>query len=84
MEKLLKLSIKGSFGFSGRKEMAERKEIKFGTENDYDYDYKKPPEENWENMREHYLKRKGLDIGEFPIMTAEEEAELAKQLEELK
>jgi hypothetical protein len=61
--------------------MTESKKIRFGSS--YDFNFKKPPLENWKDMREFYTKE-GLDIGDFPVMTEEEKAELAKQLENIK
>jgi len=62
--------------------MAESKKVLFGS--DYNYDFQKSPLENWKDMKEYYLEKKGLDIGDFPVMTKEEEEELSKQLENIK
>ena len=62
--------------------MIESRKIRFSSELEFHYDYKHPLE-SWESMRE-FCAKKGLDIGDFPVITEEEEAELAKQLENIK
>jgi hypothetical protein len=62
--------------------MTEQRKISFGP-NGYKWDYKKTSLENWEKMREHSAKE-GRDIGDFPVMTEEEEAEYTKLLEDIK
>ena len=62
--------------------MTESNKLRFGS--DYNYNYEKPPEENWKEMRKYYLKKKGLDIGDFPEITDEKMAEYAKLLEGIK
>jgi hypothetical protein len=61
--------------------MTESKIIRFGSE--YKYDFSKSQLDNWKNAKKQYA-QKGIDIGDFPVMTEEEEAELAKQLENIK
>jgi hypothetical protein len=62
--------------------MTESKIIQFGQEYK-EWDHKKTPLGNWKKMKECYAK-KGRDIGDFPVMTAEEEAEKTKLLENIK
>jgi hypothetical protein len=62
--------------------MAKGKKLKFSS--DFKYNFKKNPIENWREMKEYYLKEKDLDIGDYPVLTNEEEKELEKQLEFLK
>jgi len=59
----------------------ESKIIQFGT--DYKYDYKKSSLENWGNAKKHFAKQ-GIDIGDFPEMTEEDEKLLAKQIENIR
>ena len=61
--------------------MIESKKILFGSE--YKYNFKKSQLDNWKDAKELYAK-KGIDIGDFPVMTEEEKAEMAKQLENIK
>jgi hypothetical protein len=61
--------------------MTESKIIQFGQE--YKWNHKKISLENWKEMKEYYAKQ-GRDIGDFPVMTAEEEAEKTKLLENIK
>ena len=62
--------------------MTESRKIRISSELDFHYDHRRPLE-SWESMRE-FCAKKGLDIGDFPVMTEEEEAEIAKQLENIK
>jgi hypothetical protein len=61
--------------------MTESKIIRLGS--GYNFNFKKPPLENWKDMKEYYAKE-GIDIGDFPVMTEEEKAEMTKQLENIK
>jgi hypothetical protein len=64
--------------------MTESKIIRTGPDpDDYIWDYKKTSLENWKEMKECCAK-KGIDIGDFPVMTEEEKAEYAKLLENIK
>jgi hypothetical protein len=60
----------------------ENRKLKFGS-GCFKWDYKEAPLENWEKAKRYYAK-KGMDIGDFPVMTEDEEKELAKQLENIK
>ena len=63
--------------------MSKRRKISFGPDG-YKWNHKKTSLENWKKMKEYYAK-KGIDIGNFPVMmTSEEKAEMAKQLENIK
>jgi hypothetical protein len=59
--------------------MAKGKKLKFGS--GYKHDFKKPPLEDWKEAKEYYLKNEGLDIGDYPVLTNEEEKELTEKLE---
>jgi len=64
--------------------MAERRKISFGPDYpEYKWDHKKTPLDNWKEMKEYYAK-KGRDIGDFPVMTDEEKANLTEQLKNIK
>jgi len=62
--------------------MSDDRKIRFGY--GYDYNHKIPPFENWKNMKEFYLKDRGLDIGDFPVMTETEVKEIAEKLANIK
>jgi len=57
--------------------MSEEKKLRFG--NGYKDNRNIPPLENWKKKKEFYLK-KGLDIGDYPVMTEAEEKEVSKEL----
>jgi len=61
--------------------MTESKKILFGSE--YKYDFRKSQLDNWKVAKELYAE-KSIDIGDFPVMTEDEKAEIAKQLENIK
>jgi len=61
--------------------MDDKKKLLFGP--DYEYDYKKSPEENWKAAKSFYAK-KGIDIGVMPKFTENDFSELDKVLKHLK
>lgn len=61
--------------------MQESRKLKFGT--GYKWNHKETTLENWEKAKSYYTK-KGIGIGNFPVMTEDEEKEIAKQLENIK
>ena len=60
--------------------MADERKIKFGSDNAYNYDYSISSLDNWRKMKAHYLETEGRDIGDFPVLTEEEDKELEKNL----
>jgi hypothetical protein len=61
--------------------LQDNRQLKFGA--GFKWNHKKSSLENWEKAKKYHAK-KGIDIGDFPVMSKDEEKEISKQLENIK